>query len=111
MPEDSSTHGVCLVLTTFAEETSAAQVVRQLVEERLAACGTLLPRARSIYRWKEQIEDTQETVVLFKTSSNILPEFQSRLLSLHPYDTPEFLAWEPSVSGPSYAAWVLESVG
>ncbi|MEX1118393.1 MAG: divalent-cation tolerance protein CutA [Terrimicrobiaceae bacterium] len=102
---------LCLVLTTFAEESSAAKVVRQLVEERLAACGTLLPQARSIYRWKDQIEDTRETVVLFKTTSHIFHEFQSRLLYLHPYETPEILAWEPSASQSSYAAWVMESVG
>ncbi len=110
MPEASSAETICLVLTTFADETSAAWVVRQLVEERLAACGTLLPQARSIYRWKDKIEDTHESVVLFKTTSRIFHEFQDRLKILHPYETPEILAWEPSETGSSYAAWVFESV-
>lgn len=111
MPEAPSTNKICLVLTTFADETSAEQVVRQLVEERLAACGTILPQARSIYRWKDQIEDTRETVVLFKTASSISSELKARLLTLHPYETPEILIWEPSESGSAYAAWVMESVG
>ncbi len=110
MPEVPSTNTISLVLTTFADEASAAKVVRQLVEERLAACGTILPKSRSIYRWKEQIEDAQETVVLFKTTSNMSTELQTRLLSLHPYETPEILMWEPSGTSSAYAAWVMESV-
>ena len=46
-----------LVITTFANAEDAAKAVRTLVEERFAACGTVLPGVRSIYRWKEAIED------------------------------------------------------
>jgi periplasmic divalent cation tolerance protein len=69
-----------------------------------------LPQARSIYRWNGQIEDTRETVVLFKTSRRVLPQFQSRLLGLHPYETPEILIWEPTEASASYAAWVFEAL-
>ena len=110
MPKASPTASICLVLTTFPDESSAAAAVRQLVEERLAACGTILPQARSIYRWNQCVEDTQETVVLFKTSRRVLPQFQSRLPGLHPYETPEILIWEPTEVSASYAAWVLESL-
>ena len=46
-----------LVLTTFANEDDAARAVRTLVGERLAACGNVLPGARSIYRWKGAVAD------------------------------------------------------
>ncbi len=38
-----------IVLATFGSEEDAARVVRILVEEKLAACGTMIPGARSIY--------------------------------------------------------------
>ena len=51
-----------LVLTTFANAEDAAKAVRTLVDEQIVACGTILPGARSIYRWKDAIEDTEESV-------------------------------------------------
>lgn len=64
------------VVTTLPDETSAAAIVHELVEKKFAACGTLLPAARSIYRWRDSIEDTSEVVVIFKipaTSFSVFP--------------------------------------
>ena len=52
-----------IVLSTFADGSSAAEVVRSLVSEKLAACGTILPGARSIYSWKGVLEDNAEEFV------------------------------------------------
>lgn len=106
MPESLS-----LVLTTFADEDSAAKVVTQLVEERLAACGNLIPGARSIYRWKNAIEDAREVIVLLKTSTAQSALLIARLKELHPYETPEILTWTPDSADAAYSAWVMDSVG
>lgn len=100
---------ICLVLTTFGNEGDAARVVRMLVEEKLAACGTLLPGARSIYRWQGKIEDAAEVVVILKTSR--FSELQERLTALHPYETPEILTLDPAALSEPYAKWVEESCG
>lgn len=96
-----------LILTTFGSEEDAARIVRTLVEEKLAACGTLLPGARSIYAWQGKIEDSAEVVVLFKTSR--APDLAARLKELHPYETPEIVTLEPSALSAEYAAWVKSS--
>ena len=97
-----------LVLTTFATEDDAARVVRTLVEERLAACGNLLPGARSIYRWKDGIADEREVVVLLKTRKQDWAALLSRLHELHPYQVPEALAVRIAAGAPRYMEW-LES--
>ena len=96
-----------LVLSTFADSDQAATVVRTLVDERLAACGTILPGVRSIYRWKDTIEDAGEVMVLLKTTAEQFPVLQDRLLALHPYETPELLALDPDTVSPAYAEWLL----
>jgi len=70
-----------LVLTTFANAEDAAKAVRTLVEERLAACGTILPGARSIYQWEGNIEDTTEAVVFLKTSEERSARLEERLVN------------------------------
>jgi len=99
-----------LVLTTFANEDDAARVVRTLVEERLAACGNLLPGARSIFRWKEGVSDEREVMVLLKTRKQDWTALLSRLHELHPYETPECIAVRIAAGAPKYMAWLEEAL-
>lgn len=102
---------VLLVLSTFPDPTAAAGAVRTLVGEKLAACGTILPGARSIYAWQGGIEDTEETAVLLKTTPALYARLEKRLAKIHPFDVPEIIAWEPGAVSRPYAAWVADSVG
>ena len=97
-----------MVFTTFANAEDAARVVRVLVEERLIACGNLLPGARSLYRWEGKIQDQPEVVVLMKTRKQDWTALISRLHELHPYQTPECVAVRIAAGAPAYMAW-LES--
>ena len=99
-----------LVISTFPDEDSAAAAVRALVEEKLAACGTILPGARSIYAWQGKIEDAAEVVVLLKTRSLLYAKLEKRLAKLHPYEVPEIVAWEPGAVSKPYAAWIDASL-
>lgn len=99
-----------LVLTSFPENEIAAAAVRTLVEEKLVACGTLLPSARSIYAWQGKIEDASEVVVLLKTESSLYAKLEKRLAKLHPYEVPEIVAWEPGAVHRPYVEWVAAAL-
>ncbi len=97
---------VLLVFCTFPDADTAAVVTKTLVGEKLIACGTILPGARSIYEWEGKMEDTSEVLVLFKTAGPAYAKLEKRLLKLHPYDMPEILALEAGAASKAYAAWV-----
>lgn len=97
-----------LVFSTFADSAQAAAVVRALVEERLTACGSILPGVRSIYRWEGAIEDAGEVMVILKTTVDQCSALQKRLLDLHPYETPEVIVLDPSAVSPAYADWLVQ---
>jgi periplasmic divalent cation tolerance protein len=99
-----------LVFSTFATEEDAARVVRALVEERLAACGNLLPGARSLYRWKDGVADEREVVAMLKTRKQDWAAFLSRLHELHPYEVPECVAVRIAAGAPAYLAWLDEAL-
>jgi periplasmic divalent cation tolerance protein len=99
-----------ILVTTFAREGDATSAVRTLVLERLAACGTLIHRARSIYIWKDEIHDAEEIVVWIKTTAERAATAAARLKEIHPYECPEILTLVPESLNPAYAAWVAESV-
>lgn len=97
---------ILIVFTTFAEEKDAERVVRTLLEERLIACGNLLPGARSLYHWEGRLEDQRETVVLMKTRKQDWTALLSRLHELHPFEVPECVAVRVAAGAPKYMAWL-----
>jgi periplasmic divalent cation tolerance protein len=64
--------------------------------------------ARSIYRWKALVRESDEIVLLLKTSRNRVAAVRRRLQELHTYELPEDLLLEAS-SGAKYARWIAES--
>lgn len=99
-----------IVLTTVGAEFDAAPLARDLVERRLAACVNLVDGIRSIYRWKGNVEDEAERLLVIKTVEERLPELRAVLLSRHPYEVPEFIVLPiETVEGP-YRQWLIESV-
>ena len=95
-----------IVLTTVASEDEAVRLVRTLLERRLVACGTLLPGARSLYRWQGKVADEREVVVMLKTRSARLASLQSAFGDLHPYKVPELLALPVSAGLDKYLEWI-----
>jgi periplasmic divalent cation tolerance protein len=95
-----------IVLTTAASIDEARKLGRALVEERLAACTTLVPQAESIYRWKDAVESASETLLLIKTSAESLDALEKRLHQLHSYETPEFLVLPVDSGSAAYLEWL-----
>jgi len=100
---------VLVVSCTFPDRETAERISRRAVENRLAACATLLADAKSIYRWEGRIETARETAVIFKTTQDRLAALQAFLLEEHPYEVPEVVAWQISDGAPAYLAWVEQS--
>ena len=105
-----STSSARIVMTTAVSPEEAARLGRALVEERLAACATLLPAAQSIYHWKDQIESSSECLLLLKTATDRLPDLEARLHELHSYQTPEFLVLAVEAGSHPYLAWLHASL-
>jgi periplasmic divalent cation tolerance protein len=95
-----------VVLTACDSEMLAEQLARHLVEHRLAACVNILPKARSVYRWQEKIEDAGEWVLLIKSRRDLFAALRSEIQKLHTYKVPEVIAI-PIVDGSeAYLGWL-----
>ena len=99
-----------IVLTTAPGPDEAASLARALVEERLAACATLIPAVQSIYRWQGEVESSTETLLLIKTSADKLPALEARLHELHSYQVPEFLVLQVESGSHAYLDWLHASL-
>ncbi len=102
---------ILLALSTFPDAEAARRISNQLVAEKLAACANILPAVESIYRWKGNVENANETLVLFKLREDRRPAFQEKLRSLHPYEVPEIIFVPVSSGLPEYLRWVADNCG
>lgn len=100
-----------VVLTTLSTADEAVALIRALLERRLIACGTLLPGARSLYRWDDKLADEPEVLVLLKTQSPRLEGLQAAFAELHPYRVPELLALPVRAGNSPYLEWLARETG
>lgn len=97
-----------IVFVSFPTSEMARDTAARLVDERLAACCTLLPGCRSIYRWEGSVEQAEETLLLVKTTGERLSALTNRIAELHSYEVPEILAVPVETGLPAYLKWVVD---
>jgi periplasmic divalent cation tolerance protein len=109
---DSETRGK---LSSLAEVTTsvpsievAEAISKQLVEAHLVACAQVSGPMRSIYRWQNAIEESQEWKVVLKTIPTKVDPLLARLRELHPYQVPELSVSITDWVDPRFLAWVDE---
>ena len=94
-----------------APEALAPELARRLVEERLAACVSIIPGVRSVYRWEGEIEEATEVVLFIKTAPRTAGGFERRFRELHAYECPELLMIPVEQGLEEYLQWVVASTG
>jgi periplasmic divalent cation tolerance protein len=87
-----------------APPDAAAELARTLVSERLAACVNRID-CRSTYRWEGSVEETEEVVLLAKTSEDAYGRLVERVVELHPHDVPCIERVEEAAVLPSFREW------
>ena len=95
-----------VVLVTTPSPDRAAEIARALVEERLAACGNVVPGLRSIYRWEGEVHDDAEALLVLKVPAARVRELSDRVVALHPYEVPEVIALPVEAGNARYLEWI-----
>lgn len=97
-------------ITTIDSAEAARTLSRALVERRVVACINIVPNVLSVYRWKGEVEETSEHLLLMKTRADAFDSLSKALAELHPYDVPELIAVPIERGSGDYLEWVSESV-
>jgi periplasmic divalent cation tolerance protein len=99
-----------IVLTTAGSEEEANKIARHLVERRAAACVNIVPQITSIYRWKNNVEEAREWLLIVKTTAAAFEAVRDAIAELHSYEVPECVCLTIEDGSPSYLDWIAESV-
>lgn len=102
----NSGKGARVVLCSCADLATAQALAQGLVEDRLAACVTLLPNTRSIYRWQGEIKQDSEVLLLIKSTAQRMAALQAAIVARHPYELPEVLVVTAGSGLDRYVDWL-----
>ena len=109
MKSDSPSARTVVVLVNAASEEQALLIANALVSERLAACANIVSPIRSIYRWKDEVQNDTEHLMIIKTRANLVAKLEQRVKQLHSYEVPEVIALPIVAGAKHYLDWIFES--
>lgn len=95
-----------IVFCTVPDTDSGHRIAARLVQDGLAACVNLITGIESVYRWKGQLENASEVLLMIKSRSADYTEVEAAISVLHPYELPEIIAVPVSSGLPGYLDWV-----
>ena len=97
---------VVVVMVTTPNHEEATRIADRVVGSRQAACATIVPIVESTYWWEGKLVKEQETLVMFKTTTEKFPLLREMIKQAHPYDVPEIIAVPVTDGLPQYLDWV-----
>jgi periplasmic divalent cation tolerance protein len=100
-----------VVFSTCSSEDEAEKIARSVVGQRLAACVTVVPRVRSFYRWKGEIQSSEEHLLVIKSSRERMADLIAALEKEHSYEVPEVLALPVVEGSENYLNWLQANLG
>lgn len=100
-----------LVLTTAGSEDQSITIAETLVERGHAACVNIVKRIRSIYRWKGEIWDDEEFLLVIKTRQGCFEKVRETIRELHSYELPEVLCVPVNLADEKVQAWIIGATG
>ncbi|HVN25630.1 MAG TPA: divalent-cation tolerance protein CutA [Syntrophorhabdales bacterium] len=101
-----------ITITTTADDREALEKIgRHLLNRRLIACIQIVGPIKSIYWWKNKMEETSEWLGIMKSKESLYAQVEAEIGLLHPYEVPQIVASEVCHVLPSYGQWVLTETG
>ncbi len=99
-----------LVYITTGNKEEAKVIGKELVKSRLAACVNIIDHMNSIYLWEGKLQEDEETVLIAKTTSAMVPKLVARVKELHSYECPCVVALPVSGGNPDFLEWIGNEV-
>ncbi len=95
-----------VVFSTVGSQEDAERIARTLVEERLAACVSIVPGLTSLYWGEGKISRDPEVLLIIKTLEQAYERLEARLREIHPYQVPEIVALKAERVCEGYMKWL-----
>jgi periplasmic divalent cation tolerance protein len=98
----------CIIMSTTDSLDEANALARFAVESKLAAC-VQRKTVTSTFFWDGKIDESEEFLMLFKTTESAAEELKAAIAERHSYDVPEILEIPITSGHAPYLDWMDEN--
>jgi periplasmic divalent cation tolerance protein len=105
-PMRASSRKMLVVFVTTQNRRDAVRIAKAVVSKKLAACGNVVTSVTSIFRWKGQVQNSREALLIMKTTARRYSALARLVRSMHSYEVPEIIALTVEKGFGPYLEWV-----
>lgn len=98
--------GKIVVMITTLNVEEAHNIAKLLLNKRKVACVNIVPRVDSLFWWEDEVDSTQESLLIAKTKASLLTEIIELVNSIHSYEVPEVIALPVIGGSADYLNWI-----
>ena len=99
-----------LIYITCKDLAEAKHIARNLVQEKLIACANILGPVNAVYEWEDKICEEEEYAMLLKASASKYEAVETKIKSLHSYDTPCIIQLPIERGNACYLDWIAKQL-
>ncbi len=98
----------CVIYCTVASEFAASLIATTLVDEKLAACVSIIKNVVSVYSWEGISQTDNELILMIKTREELFEKVKTRILQIHDAQLPEIIAVPITMGLDGYMQWIQD---
>ena len=99
-----------IFFVTVPNLDKAKEIALALVKNKLAACVNIVQNVISIYKWKGNVEEDAESLLIIKTKEEKSELLIKKINELHNYEIPECIGFKIEKGSDKYLNWIGENV-
>ena len=98
-----------IIATTIDTKKNAMLVIDSILSESLSPCVQLIDKVQSFYKWRGNIEENSEFLILIKCFSDNEEAIKEIILKKHTYEVPEIIISDFDILNSDYANWFADN--
>ncbi|AKC60249.1 divalent-cation tolerance protein CutA [Blochmannia endosymbiont of Camponotus (Colobopsis) obliquus] len=104
--------GIVIIICSVPDDErhTGIKIAKHLLNNKFAACVTILPNAISLYNWQDKLQQTNEIQLLIKTHVSLQQTIFEQIKTYHSYHIPELLSIAVTDIEHEYLLWILSSL-
>ncbi|MDD2927995.1 MAG: divalent-cation tolerance protein CutA [Candidatus Omnitrophica bacterium] len=100
-----------LVLITAANKKEAERIAKKLIQDKLAACVSIVSGVESLFWWQGKVDRAKETLLIVKSRKEKFAKIVKSVKARHSYTVPEIIAIPLTNGFKPYLKWIDDSIG
>ena len=97
---------MAIAVVVTIPEKDAKPLAKNLLEQKVCACVSILNGAKSYFWWEGKIDEADESLLIIKSKESLFPKLQTLIKNNHPYSTPEIISFNVDNISREYLSWL-----